>query len=296
MNKKRIFKGIATAVITPFKGNIVDYDSFGQILEMQINEGINALVVCGTTGEAATLSDKEHREVMKYAVEKVDGRVPVILGTGSNDTDYSISLSKYACELGADGLLCVTPYYNKTTQKGLIKHFNAIADSVDKPILLYNVPSRTGMNIEPDTYLKLSEHENIVGFKEANGNISKVSTTMSLVKDKLDLYSGNDDQIVPLLAMGGIGCISVVSNILPKMTCEITNKFFEGKIEESLELQLKLIPVINALFCETNPIPAKAAMAALGYCEKELRLPLDWMEEKNEANLLKCMKELGLNV
>lgn len=296
MNKKRIFKGIATAVITPFKNNEVDYYSFGKIIESQINEGINALVICGTTGEAATLSDKEHKKVMEFAVEKINGRIPAILGTGSNDTEYSISLSKFASDLGADGLLCVTPYYNKTSQKGLIRHFLSIADSTDTPIILYNVPSRTGMNIEPQTYLALSEHENIVGFKEANGNISKISTTMNLVQGKLDMYSGNDDQIVPLLAMGGIGCISVVSNILPKMTCSITDDFFAGNVQKSLETQLKLIPVINALFCETNPIPVKAAMAAMGYCEKELRLPLDWMEEKNECILIKCMQELGINV
>lgn len=288
--KKTIFTGAATAIITPFKDGKIDYKSFSDIIEMQITGGIDAIVVCGTTGEGSTLSDEEHREVTSYCIEKVNKRVPVIAGTGSNDTAYAIELSKFAEDEGADGLLLVTPYYNKTSQNGLIHHFNAVADSVNIPCLAYNVPSRTGVNILPTTYLELSKHENIVGFKEANGNISSMAKTMSLVGDELDMYSGDDDQIVPILSLGGKGVISVLSNVLPREAHNICSLFFEGKIKESRELQFKYLELIGALFCDVNPIPVKAAMAKLGYCSEELRLPLYPLDDQNRARLYKAME------
>jgi len=237
--KKTIFQGAATAIITPFKNGEVDYESFGKMIDWQIDSGIDGLVVCGTTGEASTLNDEEHRNVIGFAVQKANKRVPIIAGTGSNDTVYAIDLTKEACSLGADAVLCVTPYYNKATQKGLIDMYIKIADASEKPVILYNVPSRTCVNIEPSTYAVLADHENIVAIKEANGNISKIVETMSLVGDKLDLYSGNDDQILPLLALGGKGVISVVSNIMPKETKEICTSFFSGDIKSSCRLQLQ---------------------------------------------------------
>ncbi len=288
--KKTIFTGAATAIITPFKDGKIDYKSFSDIIEMQIAGGIDAIVVCGTTGEGSTLTDEEHREVTAYCIEKVNKRVPVIAGTGSNDTAYAIELSKFAEEEGADGLLLVTPYYNKTSQNGLIHHFNSIADSVNIPCLAYNVPSRTGVNILPTTYLELSKHENIVGFKEANGNISSMAKTMSLVGDELAMYSGDDDQIVPILSLGGKGVISVLSNVLPREAHNICSLFFEGKIKESRELQFKYLELIGALFCDVNPIPVKAAMAKLGYCSEELRLPLYPLDDQNRARLYKAME------
>ena len=292
--KKTIFKGIATALITPFDGDKICYDSFGKLIDWQIEQGINALVVAGTTGEASTLSDDEHRELISYAVKRTAGRVPVIAGTGSNDTGYALDLTACACEAGADAVLVVTPYYNKTTQKGLVKMFNQIADKSTAPVILYNVPTRTGINIEPSTYEALADHENIVGIKEANGNLSKIVDTMARVRGKLDLYSGNDDQIVPLMSLGGIGAISVLSNIMPKETVEICDSFFKGDVKRSCELQLKYLPLINALFSEVNPIPVKSAMAKMGWCENFLRLPLTPMEEKNETILHNLMKENGI--
>jgi len=221
MKKNTVFRGVATALITPLTENGIDYEAFGRVIDWQIEQGVNALVIAGTTGEGSTLTDEEHRRAIRFAARRAAGRTPIIAGTGSNDTEYAISLSRYACEEGADALLVVTPYYNKATQKGLVAMYTAIADAVDKPIILYNVPSRTGVNIEPATYLALAEHPNIVGIKEANGNISKIVETVSLVGDKLDIYSGNDDQIVPVLAMGGSGVISVLSNVMPKKTVEI---------------------------------------------------------------------------
>ena len=296
MKKNTVFKGIATALITPLDETGINYEQFGKLIDWQIAEGIDALVICGTTGEASTLTDAEHRAAITFAVQRAEGRVPIIAGTGSNDTEYALDLTRCACEAGADAMLVVTPYYNKATQKGLIKMFTQIADNSTKPIILYNVPSRTGINIEAATYEALAEHENIVGIKEANGNISKIVETMARVRGKLDLYSGNDDQIVPLMALGGLGCISVVSNIMPAQTREICTLFFKGDIAGSAELQCKLYPLINALFCEVNPIPVKAAMAAMGFCKDYLRLPLTPMEDTNREKLLPIMRAYGLNV
>ena len=290
-----IFKGIATALITPFtERGEVDYEAYGRIIDWQIESGIDALVSCGTSGEGPTLSDEEHKEVVRFCVERAAGRVPVIAGTGSNDTAYAIELTRYACEVGADAMLVVTPYYNKATQEGLYRSFTAIADASTKPLILYNVPSRTGCNIQPATYARLAAHENIRAIKEANGNISSIVETLSLVGGKLDMYSGNDDQIVPILSMGGAGCISVLSNILPKETCEICRRFFAGDVQGAAQLQMRYLPLINARFCEVNPIPAKAAMAAMGYCEDVLRLPLTPMESANRERLLGCMRREGL--
>ena len=292
--KKTIFKGAATAIVTPLTENGIDYEQFGKLIEWQINEGIDAIVVCGTTGEASTLTDEEHRDAIKFAVDTVAGRVPVIAGTGSNDTAYAIDLTKFACEVGVDGILLVTPYYNKATQKGLIASFTAVADVSTKPIILYNVPSRTGCNILPATAAVLAEHPNIVAIKEASGNISQIAELAALTRGKLDIYSGNDDQIVPILALGGKGVISVLSNPMPRATAEICRKFFEGDLAGSLKMQLDLLPFINALFCEVNPIPVKAAMAAMGYCENSLRLPLTPMEAEHEEKMLAIMREWKL--
>ena len=292
--KKTIFTGAATAIITPLCENGVDFEKFGKLLEWQINEGIDAIVVCGTTGEASTLTDDEHREAIKFAVDTVAGRVPVIAGTGSNDTAYAIELTKFACEAGADAMLVVTPYYNKATQKGLIASFTAIADASTKPLILYNVPSRTGCNILPATAAVLAEHPNIVAIKEASGNISQIAELAALTQGKLDIYSGNDDQIVPILALGGKGVISVLSNPMPRATSEMCHKFFKGDLAGGLKMQLELLPLVNALFCEVNPIPVKAAMAAMGFCENSVRLPLTVMEAEHEAKLLALRKEQGL--
>ena len=290
-----IFKGIATALITPFTASgEVDYETYGRLIDWQIESGIDALVSCGTTGEGPTLSDAEHKEVVRFCVERVNGRVPVIAGTGSNDTAYAIELTKFACDAGADAMLVVTPYYNKATQKGLIASFSAIADASTRPLILYNVPSRTGCNIQPATYAALADHPNIQAIKEANGNISSVVETMSLVQGRLDLYSGNDDQIVPILSMGGAGCISVLSNILPRETCEITRRFFAGEVTGAAQLQMKYLPLVNALFSEVNPIPVKAAMAAMGWGENVLRLPLTPMEDASREKLFALMRREGL--
>ncbi len=289
--KKTIFKGIATALITPLDENGINYEQFGKLIDWQINSGINALVVCGTTGEASTLTDDEHRNAISFAVKRAAGRVPVIAGTGSNDTAYAVDLTDCACQEGADAVLVVTPYYNKATQKGLIGMFTEIADKSKKPVILYNVPSRTGVNIEPATYEVLADHENIVAIKEANGNISKIVETMARVGDKLDLYSGNDDQIVPLMSLGGIGAISVLSNVMPKETVEICDKFFSGDIAGSAKLQCKYHALIDALFSEVNPIPVKAAMAAMGFCDNYLRLPLTTMDETLEKKMLDIMRQ-----
>lgn len=294
MTKKTIFEGAATALVTPLNENGIDYDAFGRLVDWQIDSGIDALVVCGTTGEASTLTDDEHREAIDFVVKRTAGRVPVIAGTGSNDTGYALDLTRCACESGADAMLVVTPYYNKATQKGLIKMFTTLADASDKPIILYNVPGRTGMNIEPSTYLALADHPNISAIKEANGNISKIVETVTLVGDKLDIYSGNDDQIVPIMACGGKGVISVLSNLIPGETSEICKSFMRGEVAKSMQMQSKYLSLINALFCEVNPIPVKAAMSAMGYCENYLRLPLTTMEEANEAKLISIMKSHGI--
>lgn len=291
---KEIFKGAATAIITPFKNGAVDYEAFGRLIDWQIAEGISAIVAAGTTGEASTLTDKEHRDVIAFAVERAAGRVPVVAGTGSNDTAYAIELTKFACEAGADGMLLVTPYYNKATQNGLIASFCAVADVSTKPIILYNVPSRTGCNILPATAKKLSEHENIVAIKEASGNISQVAEIAALCGDDLDIYSGNDDQILPVLSLGGKGVISVLSNLMPRETDMICRNYFDGSFEAAKNAQLKLLPLINALFSEVNPIPVKSAMAKMGYGDNELRLPLTQMEPAHEKVLFELMKEQNL--
>ena len=296
MERKPIFKGAASAIITPMNENGVDYESFRKLLNWQIEEGIDALVIAGTSGEGSTLTDEEHREVLKFAVEVIDGRVPVIAGTGSNDTAYAIDLTKYACEIGCDAMLVVTPYYNKATQKGLIKMFYAIADASTKPIILYNVPSRTGVNIEPATYAELAKHPMIQAIKEANGQIDKITETMALCGDKLDLYSGNDDQIVPLMSVGGKGVISVLSNVLPKETSEMCHKFFSGDVKGAAEMQFKYFALTKALFSEVNPIPVKAAMAAMGFGEDYVRLPLTVMEDAHKEVLLEEMRKVGLDV
>lgn len=292
--KNTIFTGAATAIVTPMTAEGVDYEQFGRLIEMQIAAGVDAIVAVGTTGEGSTLSDEEHKEAIRFCVEKVAGRVPVIAGTGSNDTAYAISLTKFSCEVGADAMLLVTPYYNKATQKGMEASFRAIADASTKPCILYNVPSRTGCNLLPETVLALADHPNIVGIKEASGNISQIAKLASLVGDKLDIYSGNDDQIVPILSLGGAGVISVLSNIMPAETKKICTDYFEGRTAEALSAQLRLLPLIDALFCEVNPIPAKAAVSAMGYGANVLRLPLTPMEPQNEKKLLDLMRAEGL--
>lgn len=292
--KNTIFTGAATAIITPFKNGAIDYESFGKILEDQIAKSIDAIVVAGTTGEAATLTHEEHCELIKYAVEKIAGRVPVIAGTGSNDTAYGIELSKYACEVGADALLLVTPYYNKATPKGLIKNFIETAEATDKPIILYNVPSRTGCNIPLSVYKELAKHERIVAAKEASGNISYIAEVIAECGDSLDIYSGNDDQIVPIMSLGGKGVISVLSNVLPEETHALTKLCLDGNFSGAAKMQLDYLKLINALFCEVNPVPVKTAMAELGWCDIEMRLPLCEMEDANKAKLLAAMKEKGL--
>ena len=294
MGAKSIFRGAATALITPMNKDGVDYESLGKLIDWQIEQGIDAIVSVGTTGEKSTLSSEEHLEVVRFTIERVNHRVPVIAGTGSNDTAHAIYMSQTACEMGADGLLTVTPYYNKATQNGLIKMFTAIADAVTKPLILYNVPSRTGVSIEPKTYAALADHPMIAGIKEANGDISKIVETASLVGDKLAIYSGNDDQIVPILSMGGSGVISVLSNIMPKETHEICQRFFDGDIEGSREMQCRYYALIKALFCEVNPIPVKAAAAAMGLCENYLRLPLTPMEDAHWQVLKGLMEKEGL--
>lgn len=292
--KNTIFTGAATAIVTPLTKDGIDYEQFGRLIDWQIEEGVAAIVAVGTTGEGSTLDDAEHKAAIKYCVERVAGRVPVIAGTGSNDVAYAIDLTKYACEVGADAMLLVTPYYNKATQKGLVASFKAVADASTKPCILYNVPSRTGCNLLPQTVLELADHPNIVAIKEASGNISQIAELAHLVGDKLDIYSGNDDQIVPILSLGGKGVISVLSNIMPRATQKMCDDYMSGNTAEALKAQLELLPLINALFCEVNPIPVKAAVSAMGYCENYLRLPLTPMEADHEAKLLALMKEQNL--
>lgn len=291
-----VFTGAGVAIVTPFKDNgEVDYEKFAEMVEYQIENGTDAIIVCGTTGESSTLTHEEHLDVIRYCVEKVNGRIPVIAGTGSNCTDTAIYLSAEAEKYGVDGLLLVTPYYNKATQKGLYQHFKAVADSVKVPVILYNVPSRTGCNIAPETVVKLcTEVENIVGVKEASGNLSQIVKLMSLADGKVDLYSGNDDQITPLLALGGKGVISVLSNVAPRQTHEICAKFFAGDVSGSCAEQLRAIPLCNALFCEVNPIPVKKALNLQGRGAGILRMPLCEMEEENAVKLEKAMKDYGI--
>ncbi len=294
MKRWPIFTGAATALITPFKADgRIDYAAFEEIIEQQISSEISALVVAGTTGEGSTLTDSEHKEIISFAIKTAAGRVPIIAGTGSNDTAYAIELSKFACDMGADGLLLVTPYYNKATQEGIYQSFKAIANSVDTPCILYNVPSRTGCNILPATAARLAEVDNIVAIKEASGDISQIAEISRLCGDNMDIYSGNDNQIIPVLSLGGKGVISVLSNILPERVNEICFSYF-NRLPRALELQLRLLPLMDALFSEVNPIPIKAAMAAMGLCENVVRLPLTKMSEDKAEKLYELMANEGL--
>lgn len=291
-----IFKGAGVAIITPFrKDGSVDYEKFGEVIEYQVQNGTDAIIVCGTTGESATLSHEEHLEVIRYCVEKVNHRIPVIAGTGSNCTQTAVYLSKEAEKYGADGLLLVTPYYNKATQNGLYRHFKVIADAVKIPVILYNVPSRTGTTMQPETVVRLcKEVENIVGVKDATGNISQVAHLMSIADGCVDLYSGEDAIIVPLLSLGGKGVISVLSNVAPRQTHEICSKYFEGDVAGSCALQLKAVALVEALFCEVNPIPVKKAAELMGLCDGTLRMPLTEMEAEHAARLEREMKNFGI--
>ena len=294
--KQTIFTGAATAIITPFNETGIDWESFGRLIDDQLAGGIDGIVVAGTTGEGSTLTDREHEEAVAFCVKRVAGRVPVIAGTGSNNTAHAIERTKTACNAGADAVLLVTPYYNKTTQRGLIASFSAIADASSVPCILYNVPSRTGLNMLPETLAVLAKHEKIAAVKEACGNLSQIAKERLLCGDDLDVISGCDDQIVPTLSLGGTGVISVVANMLPKETAEICTRFFSGDVKGAAALQLKLLSLMNQLMIETNPIPAKAACAALGFGKNLLRLPLVPMEEGNRQKLLQLMRELDLEV
>lgn len=293
-----IFKGAGVAIVTPmFENGDVNYEKLGELLEFQIANSTDAVIICGTTGEAATLSHEEHLQVIKYAVDKVAKRVPVIAGTGSNCTETAIYLSREAEKLGADALLLVTPYYNKATQKGLILHFTRIAESVKLPIILYNVPGRTGCNILPETAVTLARNvENIVAIKEASGNIAQVAKLMSLADGCIDLYSGEDGQVVPALSLGGIGVISVLSNIAPKETHDMVALYLEGRVKESCAIQLKAIPLVDALFCEVNPIPVKTALNLMGMNAGAFRGPMCEMEEANKQKLIRAMKDFGIEL
>ena len=292
--KNTVFTGAATAIVTPLNESGIDYESFGRLIDFQIESGIDAIVTVGTTGEGSTLTDQEHKEAIRFTVERVGGRVPVIAGTGSNDTAYAIELTKYACEAGADAMLLVTPYYNKATQEGMYRSFVMTADASTKPCILYNVPSRTGCNLLPATVARLAEHPNIVGIKEASGNISQIAELSRLCQGKIDIYSGNDDQIVPIMALGGVGVISVLSNLVPKETARMCRAFLDGDVTTARDMQLHYLPLIDALFSEVNPIPVKAAVAAMGYGENYLRLPLTPMSQDKEERLLAIMKEEGI--
>lgn len=291
-----IFKGAGVAIATPFLDNgEVNYDEFERLIEFQIQNGTDAIIVCGTTGEAATMTEEEHMEVVKFCIEKVNKRIPVIAGTGSNCTKTAVELSKLAEEYGADGVLLVTPYYNKATQEGLYAHFSAVADAINIPIILYNVPSRTGCNIQPETAVRLChEKKNIVGIKDATGNIAQTSRMMQLAEGCIDLYSGNDDEIVPIMAVGGLGVISVLSNVAPKETHEICQKCLDGDFAGARELQFKALPLVKALFSEVNPIPVKSALEMIGFKAGPLRLPLTKMETAHEEVLREEMKKFGL--
>lgn len=292
--KDVIFKGAGVALVTPFTETGINYEELKKLIDFNINNGTDAIVIAGTSGEASTMSDEEHRDVIKFTVDYVNKRVPVIAGTGSNDTKYAIDLSQFADKVGVDGLLVVTPYYNKCTQKGLYQHYTTIADNVNKPIILYDVPSRTGVGIKPETFAKLSLHPRIVAVKEASGNISQVAQTRALCGDNLTFYSGNDDQIVPILSLGGKGVISVLSNVMPQQTHDMCQLFFDGKIAESAQKQLDYFPLIKALFCEVNPIPVKVALRLMGFNVGPLRMPLCEMEDANFELLKSTLKQFNL--
>ena len=291
-----IFKGAGVALVTPFhEDESVNYEALGELVEFQLAGHTDAIIVCGTTGEPSTMTEEERTSVIKFVVEKVNKRIPVIAGTGCNNTKSTVEASKRAEELGVDGLLVVTPYYNKATQEGLFLHYKAIADAVNIPIIMYNVPSRTGLNILPETAVRIArECKNVVGIKEASGNISQIATLAALSKGELDIYSGNDDEVVPILSLGGKGVISVLSNIAPQDTHDMVMEYLEGDRNRALELQLKYVDVIHALFCEVNPIPAKAALNLMGKNAGVLRLPLTEMSEKNKAVLKAQMERAGL--
>lgn len=291
-----IFTGSGVAIVTPFNNDGVDFERLGELLEWHIAHKTDAIIVCGTTGEATTMTETEKKETIKYTVDKVNGRIPVIAGTGSNCTRSAIEMTSWAESIGVDAFLVITPYYNKSTQKGCIEHFKAVAGSVKKPIIIYNVPSRTGMNILPETILELSEIDNIAAVKEASGNISQVAKIAHLCKDKIDIYSGNDDQVIPILSLGGKGVISVSANILPEEMHNMCEKFFSGDIKGALSLQLDMLSLINSLFIETNPIPVKTAMNLMGMNVGPLRLPLVDMEPKNLDTMKKEMISYGINI
>ena len=294
--KNTIFKGMATAIVTPMTENGIDYEAFARLIEFQIANGIHALVVMGTTGENATIEPEDQKAVIRFAVEQVHGRIPVIAGTGTNNTAHVLHNTENACEVGADAVLVVTPYYNKATQNGLIKHFTAVADVSTVPVIVYNVPGRTGCNLLPKTVAKLAEHPNIVAVKEATGNMAQMVEIMALCGDKIDVYSGEDALTVPMLSMGAAGTISVLSNVAPKQSVAMTDAFFAGNIAEAAKMQCKLLPLINALFSEVNPIPAKAAVSAMGFGEEHLRLPLTPMEDETRAKLYAEMRKLGIDL
>ena len=295
MSKTTVFTGTGVAIVTPMHADgSVNYKKYRELVEWQIENGTNAVIACGTTGESSTLNDEEHVEVIRIAIEQARGRVPVIAGTGSNDTGYCIQLSREAKELGSDALLLVTPYYNKTSQRGLVAHYTAIADDVKMPIILYNVPSRTGVDIKPETYARLCGNPYIVGIKEAGGNISSIAKTASLCGDEVDIYSGNDDQIVPILALGGKGIISVMSNIMPAKTSEIAARWFAGDIKGSCALQLELMDVVTAIFSDVNPIPVKEAMNLMGMEVGPCRLPLYGMDDQGREALAAVLRRHGL--
>lgn len=292
--KKTVFTGSGVAIITPFNETGIDFEKLGELIDFQIENHTDAIIICGTTGESSTMPDAEHLSAVEYTVKKTAGRVPVIAGTGSNDTAHGIELSKEAQRLGADALLQVTPYYNKATQKGLLLHYTALADAVDIPLILYNVPSRTGVNLSVGTIKELAKHPNITAIKEASGNIAFAAQVMAACGGDIDMYSGNDDMIVPILSLGGKGVISVIANIIPKETHELCAAFLEGRIEESRKLQLEMMDLAGALFCEVNPIPVKTAMNLLGYNVGSLRLPLCEMEPANLERLQTALKNYGL--
>ena len=292
--KNLIFRGIATAMVTPMTATGVDYDALARFIDFQLEEGINALVAVGTTGESATLTPQERKEVIRFTVERVAGRVPVIAGTGTNNTQHVLEFTKSACDDGADAVLVVTPYYNKATQAGLIAHFTAVADASDKPVILYNVPSRTGCKLLPDTVAVLAKHPNIAAIKEASGNMGQVVELAAKCGDDIAIYSGEDGITLPILSMGGQGCISVASNVVPKTMVSLADTFFRGDVAEAARMQRELWPLIHLLFCEVNPIPAKAAVSAMGYGEEHIRLPLTPMEDAHRAALYAEMKKLGV--
>lgn len=292
--KKTVFTGAGVALITPFRNGEVDYPALAAILEQQIAGGTDAIIACGTTAEAATLSDREHKEIISFCVEKVNGRIPVIAGTGSNHTDYAVELTRFAKDAGADGVLLVTPYYNKASQKSLVRHFMTIAEAADIPNILYNVPSRTGLNISLPAYRELATHPNIVAAKEASGNLSFIMQVLEACGEDLTIYSGNDDQIVPLMCMGAKGVISVLSNVMPRETHEMTQLCLDGKFGEAAKLQLKHLPLINGLFMQVNPIPVKTVMAKMGYCTGEMRMPLCEMDDEDNEKLYALMRAENL--